>query len=61
MEEIGVTNFKNRIEQTKAKQVSYLSGISNAEELSTHLSSSKNVETTLYNSNFAAELKLTYQ
>lgn len=53
MEEICATNFKNRIEQTKAKQVIYLSGISNAEELSKHLSSRKNVETTLSNSNFA--------
>ena len=53
MEEICAANFKNRIEQTKAKQVIYLSGISNAEELSKHLSSRKNVETTLSDSNFA--------
>jgi uncharacterized protein YbjT (DUF2867 family) len=53
MEKICATNFKNCIGQTKAKQVIYLSGISNAEELSKHLSSRKNVETTLSNSNFA--------
>lgn len=53
MEEICANNFKNCIEQTNAKQVIYLSGISNAEELSKHLSSRKNVETTLGKSNFA--------
>jgi len=46
------TNFKECINQTNAKQVIYLSGISNAEELSKHLKSRKNVETTLSNSNF---------
>ncbi|MEO6820167.1 MAG: SDR family oxidoreductase, partial [Ginsengibacter sp.] len=53
MEEICATNFKNRIEETSAKQVIYLSGISNAEDLSKHLSSRKNVETVLSNSKFA--------
>jgi hypothetical protein len=53
MEEICATNFKNCIEQTNAKQVSYLSGISNADELSKHLSSRKNVETILSDSTFA--------
>lgn len=53
MEEICATNFKNRIEQTQAKQVIYLSGISNADDLSKHLSSRKNVETVLSGSNFA--------
>jgi uncharacterized protein YbjT (DUF2867 family) len=53
MEEICATNFKNCIEQTKAKQVIYLSGISNTTELSKHLSSRKNVETILANSAFA--------
>lgn len=53
MEEICATNFKNRIEQTSAKQVIYLSGISNSEELSKHLSSRKNVETILSDSRFA--------
>jgi uncharacterized protein YbjT (DUF2867 family) len=53
MEEICAANFKNRLEQTNAKQVIYLSGISNAEELSKHLSSRKNVETILGGSKFA--------
>lgn len=53
MEEICATNFKNRIEQTNAKQVIYLSGIINSEELSKHLSSRKNVESILYGCNVA--------
>ena len=53
MEEICATNFKNRMEQTNAKQVIYLSGISNTEELSKHLSSRKNVESILSGSSFA--------
>lgn len=53
MEEICATNFKNCIEQTNAKQVIYLSGISNADELSKHLTSRKNVETILSESKFA--------
>lgn len=53
MEEICATNFKNRLEETNVKQVIYLSGISNTEELSKHLSSRKNVETVLSSSKFA--------
>jgi uncharacterized protein YbjT (DUF2867 family) len=53
MEEICANNFKDRIEQTKAQQVIYLSGISNATELSKHLSSRKNVESILSDSSFA--------
>jgi uncharacterized protein YbjT (DUF2867 family) len=53
MEEVCATNFKNRIEETEAKQVIYLSGISNAEDLSKHLSSRKNVETILGDARFA--------
>ena len=53
MEELCATNFKNRINQTLAQQVIYLSGISNAEELSKHLSSRKNVETILSDGSFA--------
>lgn len=53
MEEICATNFKNRIEQTNVRQVIYLSGISNADELSKHLSSRKHVETVLSGSDFA--------
>jgi uncharacterized protein YbjT (DUF2867 family) len=53
MEQVCATNFKNYIEQTSADQVIYLSGISNAEELSKHLSSRKNVETILESSHYA--------
>jgi len=53
MEEICATNFKNRIEQTTAKQVIYLSGISNADELSKHLTSRRQVETVLGGSRFS--------
>jgi uncharacterized protein YbjT (DUF2867 family) len=53
MEEICATHFKKRIEQTNAKQVIYLSGISNTEVLSKHLSSRKNVETILMDSSYA--------
>jgi len=44
MEEISAINFKNCIQQTKARQVIYLSGIVNEEVLSKHLTSRKNVE-----------------
>ncbi|CAN5375091.1 SDR family oxidoreductase [soil metagenome] len=53
MEGICATNFRNRIAQTNAKQVIYLSGISNAEELSKHLSSRKHVETILSGSTYS--------
>jgi len=53
MEEVCAANFKERIEQTKVKQVIYLSGISNAQELSKHLSSRRNVETVLASSVYA--------
>ena len=53
MEELCAENFKDRIEQTNAKQVIYLSGIGNADELSKHLTSRKNVETILTDSKFA--------
>ncbi len=53
LEEICATNFKNRMEQTKVSQIVYLSGISNTNELSKHLSSRKNVETILSGSRFA--------
>jgi len=53
MEEICALNFKERIEQTNAKQVIFLSGINNADELSKHLLSRKNVETVLSGSKFA--------
>jgi uncharacterized protein YbjT (DUF2867 family) len=44
MEEISAINFKNSIQQTKACQVIYLSGIVNEEVLSKHLTSRRNVE-----------------
>jgi len=53
MEELCATNFNICVKQTNVKQVIYLSGISNTEELSKHLSSRKNVETILSNSSFA--------
>ena len=53
MERICATNFKERIENTNAKQVIYLSGITNQTELSKHLSSRKNVESILANASFA--------
>jgi hypothetical protein len=52
MEEICAINFKKCIEQTNAKQVIYLSGISNSNTLSKHLSSRKNVEHILSSSKY---------
>jgi uncharacterized protein YbjT (DUF2867 family) len=47
MEKRSAENFRDRINQTQAKQVIYLSGIVNSEALSKHLSSRKAVEDTL--------------
>ncbi|NNL78882.1 MAG: SDR family oxidoreductase [Flavobacteriaceae bacterium] len=47
MEERCALNFKAAMEQTSVKQVIYLSGITNDENLSEHLSSRKLVEDTL--------------
>ena len=47
MEQTCAQNFKNYIESTQAKQVIYLSGITNEEKLSKHLRSRKQVENTL--------------
>jgi len=44
MEETSAINFKNRIQQTTARQVIYLSGIVNEDVLSKHLTSRSNVE-----------------
>ena len=44
MEENSAINFKNCIQQTRARQVIYLSGIVNEEILSKHLTSRRNVE-----------------
>jgi len=53
MEELSATNFRVRIQQTKVRQVIYLSGIVNEENLSKHLSSRKNVERILGTGNYA--------
>jgi uncharacterized protein YbjT (DUF2867 family) len=53
MEETSVNNFKYRLQQTKAHQVIYLSGIVNEEKLSKHLTSRKNVETILASGTYA--------
>ncbi|WMI64845.1 SDR family oxidoreductase [Aestuariibaculum sp. YM273] len=53
MEESCAVNFKNYIETTKAKQVIYLSGITNDTKLSKHLLSRKNVENTLKSNVYA--------
>jgi uncharacterized protein YbjT (DUF2867 family) len=44
LEKISATNFKERVLQTNARQVIYLSGIVNEEKLSKHLNSRKLVE-----------------
>lgn len=53
MEQTCALNFRDRIQKTTARQVIYLSGIVNEEELSKHLASRKNVETILSDSSFA--------
>ena len=53
MEQTCAINFKNRIQETNAQQVIYLSGIVNETVLSKHLISRKNVEELLTHSTFA--------
>lgn len=53
LEETCAINFKSYIETTHAKQVIYLSGITNEEKLSKHLSSRKQVEETLKSEQYA--------
>jgi uncharacterized protein YbjT (DUF2867 family) len=53
LEEVCAIQFKRRIEETRAKQVVYLSGISNADELSKHLSSRKKVAQLLRSDSYA--------
>jgi uncharacterized protein YbjT (DUF2867 family) len=53
MEDVSARNFRSRIEQTKAKQVIYLSGITNEKKLSKHLNSRKNVEDILKSDKYA--------
>lgn len=53
MEQVCAENFRQRIQETNAGQVIYLSGIINERALSKHLSSRKNVEKILSDSSFA--------
>ncbi|TDE03192.1 SDR family oxidoreductase [Flavobacterium hiemivividum] len=53
LESTSATNFVNRINNTNAKQVIYLTGIVNDDALSKHLSSRKNVENILNTGTFA--------
>lgn len=53
MEEISALNFRDCIQQTRARQVIYLSGIVNEKALSKHLSSRKNVEKILASGSYA--------
>ncbi|MGC1206048.1 MAG: SDR family oxidoreductase [Flavobacteriaceae bacterium] len=53
LEERCAINFKSQLEKTKVKQIIYLSGITNEEELSKHLRSRKNVEDILSSKNYA--------
>lgn len=53
LEQQCAINFKNHIETTNAKQVIYLSGITNDDELSKHLRSRKNVEEHLKSESYA--------
>ncbi len=53
LEQISAHHFVERINQTNAKQVIYLTGIVNDNSLSKHLSSRKNVETILGTGTFA--------
>ncbi|SDX25837.1 Uncharacterized conserved protein YbjT, contains NAD(P)-binding and DUF2867 domains [Lutibacter oricola] len=53
LEQQCALNFKTYIENTSAKQVIYLSGITNDTKLSKHLLSRKNVETTLISEKYA--------
>ena len=52
MEEDSARNFRDRISQTQAKQVIYLSGIVNETDLSKHLSSRKSVEDILFSGDY---------
>lgn len=53
LEEECAINFKNYFETTEVKQVIYLSGITNDDNLSKHLSSRKNVEEALHSDKYA--------
>lgn len=53
MEEDCAINFRDYFETTRVKQVIYLSGITNEDKLSKHLSSRKNVEDALASKHYA--------
>ena len=53
LEEITATQFRDYIDKTTAKQVIYLSGIVNEDNLSKHLQSRKNVEAILGGGSFS--------
>jgi len=53
LETISANNFKDRLQQTKVKQVIYLGGIVNEDKLSKHLKSRKNVESILSSASFS--------
>ena len=56
LEDKCAVNFCSLIEKTKVKQVIYLSGIVNDQNLSKHLRSRKNVEQLLENEKMSVEL-----
>ncbi len=53
LEKISAINFREAVDQTNVKQVIYLSGIVNSQNLSKHLTSRKNVEIELSKGKFA--------
>jgi uncharacterized protein YbjT (DUF2867 family) len=53
MEEQSAVNFRDRVQQTKVRQVIYLSGIVNEKNLSRHLASRMNVEKILGGGSYA--------
>jgi len=53
MEKLSALHFRNRMEQTKVRQVIYLSGITNVRSLSRHLSSRRQVEQILSEGRYA--------
>ena len=53
LEKRSAINFRERLNETKVKQVIYLSGIVNSQTLSKHLNSRKNVETELSRGNYS--------
>ncbi len=56
LEETCAINFKNQISKTNTKQVIYLSGITNEDELSKHLQSRKHVEDVLKSDTYATTI-----